>query len=85
MPEEIVKRLVKMFSFVNDIILDPFVGSGTTLKVAYENGRNFVGYEIYENYRDIIEKKIEQGFNSMPLFFKEVLLSLEENKENGIE
>lgn len=75
MPEEIVKRLVKMFSFVNDIVLDPFAGSGTTLKVAYENGRNFIGYEIYESYKTIIDKKIEQGEKSMLVSYKEILLS----------
>lgn len=77
MPEEIVKRLVKMFSFVGDLVLDPFAGSGTTLKVAYENGRNFIGYEIYENYKNIIERKIEQGLNAMNDELKDVLLNAE--------
>ena len=58
MPEEIVKRCVKLFTFVNDIVLDPFAGSGTTLKVAKELGRSYIGYEIYENYRDVIEEKL---------------------------
>ena len=39
MPEEIAKRCIKLFSFVNDIVLDPFAGSGTTLKVAKELNR----------------------------------------------
>jgi site-specific DNA-methyltransferase (cytosine-N4-specific) len=58
MPEEIVRRCVRMFTFVNDTVLDPFAGSGTTLKVAKELDRNFVGYEIMESYKNIIEKKI---------------------------
>ncbi len=58
MPEEIVRRCVKLYTFVGDVVLDPFTGSGTTLKVARELGRNFVGYEISENYKDIILKKI---------------------------
>ncbi len=59
MPEEIVKRFVKMFSFHNGLVLDPFTGSGTTLKVAKELDRNYVGYELYkENYKKIIEEKL---------------------------
>ncbi len=58
MPEEIVKRCVRMFTFVGDIVLDPFAGSGTTLKVAKELERNFVGYEIMPSYKRIIERKL---------------------------
>lgn len=54
MPEEIVKRLIKLYSFVGDIVLDPFTGSGTTLKVAKSLERNYIGYEIYEHYKDVI-------------------------------
>lgn len=58
MPEEIVKRCVRLFSFVGDTVLDPFAGSGTTLKVAKQLQRNYIGYEIMENYKEIIEKKL---------------------------
>ena len=58
MPEEIPYRLIKMFSFVGDVVLDPFAGSGTTLKVAKQLNRNYVGYEIMNNYQEIIEKKL---------------------------
>lgn len=58
MPEEIVKRCVKMYTFVGDTVLDPFAGSGTTLKVASDLGRNFVGYEISSSYMEIIQKKV---------------------------
>jgi site-specific DNA-methyltransferase (cytosine-N4-specific) len=61
MPEEIVRRCIKLFTFVGDIVLDPFAGSGTTLKVAKEMGRNYVGYEIVEAYRDIIEQKLKSA------------------------
>ena len=61
MPEEIVRRCVRLFTFVGDMVLDPFCGSGTTLKVAKENGRNYIGYELYNNYKEIIEKKIAQA------------------------
>lgn len=58
MPEEIVKRCVKLYTFVDDIVLDPFAGSGTTLKVAKELNRNYVGYEISKEYKKIIDKKL---------------------------
>lgn len=58
MPEEIVRRCIKLFSFVGDIVLDPFAGSGTTLKVAKELKRSFVGYEICESYKTIIDLKL---------------------------
>ncbi len=58
MPEAIPYRLIKLYSFVGDLVLDPFAGSGTTLKVAKELGRNYVGYEIYPHYKSVIEEKL---------------------------
>ena len=58
MPEEIPKRLIKLYSFHNDIVLDPFAGSGTTLKVAKELGRNYIGYELMQSYQNVIDKKL---------------------------
>ena len=58
MPEEIVRRCVRLYSFKEGLVLDPFAGSGTTLKVAFEEGRHYIGFELYEAYKDIIEKKI---------------------------
>lgn len=60
MPEEVARRLVRLFSFVEDTVLDPFLGSGTTAKAAIELGRNYVGYEIEEAYRSVIEKKLSR-------------------------
>ena len=59
MPEELVKRCVKLFTYVGDAVLDPFAGSGTTLKVAKELGRNYIGYEISESYKEIIQLKLK--------------------------
>lgn len=58
MPEEIVRRCVRLYTFVGDVVLDPFAGSGTTLKVAKELKRNFIGYEISKNYEKVINVKI---------------------------
>jgi len=58
MPEEIVRRCIKLFTFVGEIVLDPFTGSGTTLKIAKELKRNFVGYEISKSYEKIIKLKL---------------------------
>jgi DNA modification methylase len=49
-PLELAKRLVQMFSFVGDIVLDPFLGTGTTSLAAMETGRNSIGYEIDPTY-----------------------------------
>ncbi len=57
-PEELPKRLIKMFSFAGDTVLDPFLGSGTTSLAAKNLERNSIGYEINENYSSIIEGKL---------------------------
>ncbi len=58
-PEELPKRLIKMFSFVGDTVLDPFLGSGTTSLAARNLGRNSVGYEMNPEFIPFIEKKLE--------------------------
>ncbi len=58
-PEELPKRLIKMFAFVGDTVLDPFLGSGTTSLVAKNLGRNSVGYEINTDFIPLIKKKLE--------------------------
>lgn len=59
MPEEIVRRCVRLFTFVGDVVLDPFTGSGTTLKVAKELNRKFIGYEISKSYEKVINLKLK--------------------------
>jgi DNA modification methylase len=56
-PEEIVNRLIRMFSVKGDTVLDPFLGSGTTIKIAMQNERNSVGYETDESLLPLIKKK----------------------------
>jgi len=57
-PEEIPRRLIKLFTMVGETVLDPFLGSGTTLKVARELGRRGIGYEIDLELKDVIKKKL---------------------------
>jgi len=57
-PEELPCRLIKMFSFVGETVLDPFVGSGTTLLAAKNLNRNSIGYEINEDFLPIIKEKL---------------------------
>ncbi|XHH10341.1 MAG: DNA-methyltransferase [Candidatus Bathyarchaeia archaeon] len=56
-PDEVAERLIKMFSIQGDTVLDPFLGSGTTMKVAMKNQRCCIGYEAEENLLPIISKK----------------------------
>ena len=57
-PEELPKRLIKMFSFVGDVVLDPFLGSGTTCLAARNLDRNSIGYEINKDYLPVIKEKL---------------------------
>lgn len=64
-PEELPKRLIKMFSFRGDTVLDPFLGSGTTSLAARNNGRSSIGYEINSEFIPFIEKKLETAQNDV--------------------
>jgi DNA modification methylase len=57
-PEEIPRRLIRMFSFVGDVVLDPFLGSGTTCLAARNLGRNSLGYEISPQFLELIRRKL---------------------------
>lgn len=57
-PEELPKRLIKMFSFVGETVFDPFAGSGTTSLAAKNLGRNSIGYEINKDFAPIIKEKL---------------------------
>src|SRR2546425_12958012 len=63
-PEEIPKRLIKLFSFHGETVLDPFLGSGTTMKVAQELGRNSLGYVIDRRLKKIIAQKVGKNHRS---------------------
>jgi len=57
-PEELPRRLIRMFSFVEEIILDPFAGSGTTALAARNTDRNSIGYEINPDFIPIMKEKL---------------------------
>ena len=57
-PEELPYRIIKLFSYRGETALDPFAGSGTTMKVARDLGRNSIGIEIKKSLIPIIKKKL---------------------------
>jgi len=64
-PEELADRLIRMFSFVNDTVLDPFVGTGTTMLAAAKAGRNSVGVEIDPKYWRLARDRLGKVFPSI--------------------
>lgn len=64
-PEELAERLVRMFSFVGDTVLDPFVGTGTTMVAAAKWGRNSIGVEVSEKYAQMARMRIENATESL--------------------
>ena len=60
-PEELPRRLIKLFSFYGDTVLDPFLGSGTTTLVAKKLGRNGIGYEINPDYIKIAKSRLKNS------------------------
>jgi modification methylase len=60
-PLELAQRLIRMFSFVGDTVLDPFVGTGTTMVAALQHGRNSVGYEIDPHYASLARDRLRDA------------------------
>ena len=58
-PEELPYRLIQLYSFKNEIILDPFMGSGTTAVSALKSDRIFIGYDINNDYINLARKRID--------------------------
>ena len=73
-PEELPKRLIKMFSFSGETIFDPFLGSGTTSLAAKNLDRNSIGYEINKEFESVIKEKLninQLSFDSDTIEFLE--------------
>ena len=79
-PEELPKRLIKMFSFVGETVFDPFLGSGTTSLAAKNLDRNSVGYEINKEFTTIIKDKL--GGEQLSLMESQV--TFEEDIDNSM-
>ena len=78
-PEELPRRFTKMFSFIGDTVLDPFLGSGTTSLTARNLNRNSIGYEINEDYLPTIKEKL--GIRQKDIF-KEAVVEI--IKQEGV-
>jgi site-specific DNA-methyltransferase (adenine-specific) len=64
-PLELALRLIRMYSFVNDIVLDPFVGTGTTMLAAIKSGRNSIGYEVDPKYVEVAKERLLDGSSKL--------------------
>ena len=67
MPEQLLGRIIRACSSEGDVVLDPFVGSGTTLAVAKKLGRNYLGYEISKDYVSQSRKRLQRSKKGAPL------------------
>lgn len=79
-PEELPRRLIRMFTFEGETVLDPFLGSGTTTLAAKRSGRNSIGYEINRDFLSMIETKTEVN---QPGLFGEAEMRVIERTEQG--
>lgn len=72
-PIELPRRCIKLFSFIDDLVLDPFVGSGTTLIASHLTNRKCIGLEVDENYCELALKRLitEARINEKKLFTEE--------------
>ena len=78
-PVELPRRCIKLFSFVGDTVLDPFMGSGTTLVAAHLNKRNGIGIEIDEGYCKLAKERLSHTMAQLRLFEEEGKLDGKEN------
>ena len=67
-PHELPHRLIQLYTFKENVILDPFCGSGTTCLAALKSGRNYIGYDIDRQYVELANQRINQHFSQGKLF-----------------
>ena len=60
-PENLARRHIRSWSNPGDVVLDPFMGSGTVAKVAFQNGRHYLGFEISQEYVDLARRRVAQS------------------------
>ena len=81
-PEELAERLIRMFSFVGDTVLDPFMGTGTTTVAAAKWGRNSIGIELDDQYFELAEKRTHLAVAT--LFNRAEINTVIPRKRNGL-
>jgi len=67
-PVELPYRCIQLFTFKGDVVLDPFVGSGTSCIAALKTGRNFIGYDNNQKYVEVAKKRIRRETQQLKLF-----------------
>lgn len=82
-PEEIPYRLIKLYSYVGDTVLDPFLGSGQTVKVAMHLGRNVVGYDLIEKYVEMSRHRLKEPLAVRPLQLVAEFAKMGEDQPTG--
>jgi modification methylase len=65
-PVELPRRLIQLYTFENEIVMDPFMGSGQTAIAALRSGRHYVGYEIDQKYIDLATLRIQENNHASP-------------------
>jgi site-specific DNA-methyltransferase (adenine-specific) len=83
MPEQLLARIIKVSSNPGDLVVDPFAGSGSTLIVAKKLGRDWLGFELSENYVKKVRKRLEAIEPGDPLEGPENPLASAPRTENG--
>lgn len=82
-PQKLVRDHIESWSNEGDVVLDPFLGSGTTRIVAYDMNRNFIGYEISKEYFDNEEKRFEEHTSQLSFFSETVSEELQGGNNNA--
>ncbi len=59
-PNELPRRCIEFYTFKGDVVLDPFIGSGSTACAAKSTGRSYIGYDISQDYIELAEQRINQ-------------------------
>ena len=67
-PEELPHRLIQLYSFEKDVVLDPFCGSGTACLAALKDGRHYIGYDIEPEYVELANRRIKAHSSQKNLF-----------------
>jgi len=60
-PVALASRVIQLYSYVDDVVLDPFMGSGTTCVAAQQLGRHYVGYDLSSDYCELAQKRISEN------------------------